>query len=38
MTNNRDFIVSGSVFGEFKTSINLDLTESNERDSKSGYK
>jgi len=30
MTNNRDFIISGSVFGEFKTSINLDLTESNE--------
>ena len=30
MTNNRDFIVSGSVFGEFKTSINLDLTDSNE--------
>jgi len=30
MTNNRDFIISGSVFGEFKTSINLDLTDSNE--------
>jgi hypothetical protein len=30
MTNNRNFCVSGSIFGEFKTSINLDLTESND--------
>ena len=30
MTNNRNFCISGSIFGEFKIIINLDLTDSNE--------
>ena len=30
MTNNRNFCISGSMFGEFKIIINLDLTDSNE--------
>ena len=30
MTNNRNFTVSGSIFGGFETIINLDSTDSNE--------